>query len=76
MILLPGCQVGNTEVITKKILKALQKPFIINGNQLYITTSIGVAYILRTARMDTLIKKADAYVQGKGGWELLLRVRR
>jgi diguanylate cyclase (GGDEF)-like protein/PAS domain S-box-containing protein len=62
IILLP--EVSKTEdirIITKKILGAIQKPFIVNSNQLYITTSIGVCTYPKDGEdMDTLIKNADA----------------
>lgn len=62
MILIPEVsKTEDIEVITKKILGALQKPFIVNESQLYITTSIGISTYPRDGEdIDTLIKKADA----------------
>lgn len=72
IILLP--EVSKEEdirVITKKILSALQKPFLVNGNLLYLTTSIGVSTYPKDGEdMDTLIKNADAAMykaKGMGG---------
>ena len=53
-------QTGDADMIAKRILDVFQKPFNIEGNTLYITTSIGVAiYPDDGENGDVLIKCAD-----------------
>jgi diguanylate cyclase (GGDEF)-like protein/PAS domain S-box-containing protein len=62
MVLLPEVtKPEDTVTITRKILNSLQKPFDINGNQLYITTSIGISVYPKDGEdMDSLVRNADA----------------
>lgn len=61
VILLPEIsRIDDTEIVTKKILGVLQRPFIVNEKRLYMTTSIGVSiYPEHGKDMDTLLQKAD-----------------
>jgi len=53
-------QIGDADIIAKKILDVFRKPFNIENNTLYITTSIGVAVYPEDGKDgDTLIKCAD-----------------
>lgn len=55
---LPGIE--DAANIAKKILDAFQQPFIIEGYELYITTSIGVSiYPNDGSDVETMIKNAD-----------------
>lgn len=62
IILLPEIsKEQDTVTIARKILSALQKPFIVDENQLYITTSVGISTYPKDGEdMDTLVKNADA----------------
>lgn len=62
VVLLPEIhRVEDTVAITKKILSSLQKPFELNDNQLYITTSIGISIYPKDGEsMDILVRNADA----------------
>ncbi len=63
-------------LVAKKILKALQKPFVIDGNELFAMGSIGISIFPEHGDdMDSLIKKADiamyeAKSQGGDRWVL------
>jgi diguanylate cyclase (GGDEF)-like protein len=47
--------------IAHKVLQAFREPFVLNGQQLYITTSIGIAIFPDDSLdADTLVKQADA----------------
>ncbi len=53
-------QIGDADMVAKRILDVFQKPFNIEGNTLYVTTSIGVAiYPDDGENGDVLIKCAD-----------------
>ena len=53
-------QIDDTFKIAKKILKVFQKPFVLESNELHITTSIGIAIFPNDGEdIDTLLKKAD-----------------
>jgi diguanylate cyclase (GGDEF)-like protein/PAS domain S-box-containing protein len=50
----------NTGGVAQKILEAFQKPFVFDGQEVYITTSIGIAIYPEDGEdIDTLIKHAD-----------------
>jgi diguanylate cyclase (GGDEF)-like protein/PAS domain S-box-containing protein len=61
LLLLPEMtQVEYANTIAKKILQAFRKPFIFDGHQLHITTSIGFAIYPEDGNdVDTLVKNAD-----------------
>ncbi len=51
----------STPPIVRKIMESLQQPFTLNGQEIYITASIGVAmYPHDGATADDLLKNADA----------------
>jgi len=62
MVLLPEIsKAEDTVIIAKKIINSLQKPFDVNGNRLYISTSIGISVYPKDGEdMDTLVRNADA----------------
>ncbi len=62
VILVPGIRKKeDIEVIAAKIMGALQRPFSVNNNQLYITTSIGISvYPEDGENGDILLRRADA----------------
>ena len=56
--------------VAQKILEAFQKPFVFDGQEVYITTSIGIAIYPEDGEdIDTLTKHADIamYSAKKGG---------
>jgi diguanylate cyclase (GGDEF)-like protein/PAS domain S-box-containing protein len=60
----------NAGGVAQKILEAFQKPFVFDGQEVYITTSIGIAIYPEDGEdIDTLIKHADIamYSAKKGG---------
>ena len=76
LIMMGSCQARDIELIAKKILAAVQRPFLIEDNNLYISTSLGAAIypehgndsgaLLRHAEMAMYSAKA----QGKNHWEI------
>lgn len=60
----------------KRIIKEINKPFTINGNRIFTSTSIGIAFIPEHGtEVKTLIKNADiamykAKLQGKNTYEI------
>ncbi len=66
----------NSEIIAGKILEAFEKPFNLDGYEVYITASIGIAiYPIDGEDGDTLIKNADiamyrAKEKGKNKYEI------
>jgi diguanylate cyclase (GGDEF)-like protein/PAS domain S-box-containing protein len=62
MLLLPEIKdVGGTEIVAAKILRAFKKQFILGGHKLYITPSIGIAAFPDHGHdADALIRHADA----------------
>ena len=61
-LLLPKIGNGKEDIskIAQKINEVLKGPFIINGNELYVSASIGISIFPRDGKdMDTLIKHAD-----------------
>lgn len=66
-------EVGSREdvaVVAKKIIEKLRQPFVIEGHEVYVTISVGIAmYPHDGANMDTLIKNADIamyHIKGHG----------
>lgn len=61
LLLLPELQeIGYATTIAEKVLMAFRTPFVVNGQELHITTSIGIAiYPDDDGDADTLIKNAD-----------------
>jgi diguanylate cyclase (GGDEF)-like protein/PAS domain S-box-containing protein len=61
-LLLPKIGSGKEDIskIAEKINDVLKEPFTINGNELYVSASIGISIYPRDGKdMDTLIKHAD-----------------
>jgi len=74
-ILLPEVFDNNAATeVAKKIINSLKKPFIIEGHECFISTSIGIAhYPDDGANMETLIRHADIAMysikdEGKDGY--------
>jgi len=61
LLLLPELrQVEYATTLAQKILEAFREPFVFNGHQLHITTSIGIAIFPDDGdNADTLMKNAD-----------------
>jgi diguanylate cyclase (GGDEF)-like protein len=63
------------EIIAKSLLEALQEPFTVDGRDIYITSSIGIAlYPQDGTTTDTLMKNADtamywAKEQGRNNYQ-------
>lgn len=48
------------EAVAKKILEVLAEPIVVNGNELYVTGSIGISvYPVDGADVETLVRNAD-----------------
>ena len=66
---------GNVSKIAKKITQVLREAFFVDGNELYVSASIGMSlYPQDGTTMDSLIKNADIAMyhvkgQGKNGYE-------
>jgi diguanylate cyclase (GGDEF)-like protein/PAS domain S-box-containing protein len=76
MVLLPDIHgQGDAAIVAQKIIVAFQEPFVIEGREIHITTSIGVcAYPQHGNSADTLIKNADnamyqAKALGRNNWQ-------
>jgi len=61
LLILPEMRQSNDAVLTaERILSALSTPFLLEGNQINITTSIGIVFFPDDGtEVDDLIKKAD-----------------
>ncbi len=65
----------DVETIASKIINVLKQPFMVDGHELYVSTSIGISlYPQDGINMDTLIKNADIAMyhvkgQGKNGYQ-------
>ncbi|MGC9503472.1 EAL domain-containing protein [Baaleninema sp.] len=61
ILLLPQLrQIQDAEKIARRLLKVLEPPFEIDGHQLYVSTSIGIAiYPSDDEDAETLVKQAD-----------------
>ncbi len=76
-LLLPKLQNGRDDAskLAEKITNTLKKPFNIDGHELYVSVSIGIAlYPQDGTHMDNLIKHADVAMyhvkgQGKNGYQ-------
>ena len=76
-LLLPKLQNGRDDAskLAEKITNTLKKPFNIDGHELYVSVSIGIAlYPQDGTQMDNLIKHADVAMyhvkgQGKNGYQ-------
>jgi len=57
-------------VVAKKIIERLRQPFLIEGHEIYVTISVGIAmYPQDGASMDSLVKNADIamyHIKGHG----------
>ncbi|MEM7027541.1 MAG: EAL domain-containing protein, partial [Pseudomonadota bacterium] len=52
--------IGDASLVANKILEAMMKPFVINGEELYITPSIGITlYPVDDTRAQFLLRNAD-----------------
>lgn len=60
-IILPDVQAeGDIIAVTEKIMRELQKPFIVGGRQLVVTASLGIAIYPRDGRnVEELLRNAD-----------------
>jgi len=71
LLMLETKHMEDATAIAQKILDSFIEPFSIDGHQLHLTTSIGIAIYPEDAEdMETLIKKSDAmmyYSKGHGG---------
>jgi diguanylate cyclase (GGDEF)-like protein len=52
-------QMDHAALVAQKILDALREPFILNGHEVVITTSIGIAFYPHDRDSETLLKHAD-----------------
>jgi diguanylate cyclase (GGDEF)-like protein/PAS domain S-box-containing protein len=61
LILLPEIKkIDDSTLIAEKVIDAFQRPFIIDGHEIHITTSVGIAvYPDSSEDADTLVKHAD-----------------
>ncbi len=60
ILLVNSKSIDNIERITLKILKQLGQPMVLDGNELFVTASIGIATYPNDAEsVEELIKKAD-----------------
>lgn len=60
LLLLPGTNHEKAKKLAQTIQKKLEKPFIYEGNELFVTSSIGISmYPLDSEHIDNLIKQAD-----------------
>ncbi len=65
----------DVENIAQKIIEVLKQPFVVDGHELYVSTSIGVSlYPQDGLTMDALIKNSDIAMyhvkgQGKNGYQ-------
>jgi len=69
MLLLPEiAQVEGAAEVAQKILEAIRKPYVFDGHELHVTTSIGIAFYPNDGEdADTLMKNADiAMYRAKG----------
>lgn len=65
----------NAEIVAQKIIKAFAEPFIVQGHELHVTTSIGITIYPRDGEdIEVLLKNADtamyhAKSQGRNTYE-------
>jgi diguanylate cyclase (GGDEF)-like protein len=59
-LMLPGTDVNGAEQTARKVLRELERPFVINGRPLAVRASIGVARFPEDgSNAETLLQKAD-----------------
>ena len=70
LVMLETNQMEDATTIAQKILDSFSQPLLIDGHQLHLSASIGIAIYPEDADdMETLIKKSDAalyYAKGHG----------
>ncbi|MFC4258919.1 EAL domain-containing protein [Marinobacter lacisalsi] len=76
LVLLPGLKdESGAEQVADRILKGFGAPFLLNGQEVFVTTSIGIAiYPSDSDKTGTLLQNADAAMyeakhKGKSAWE-------
>lgn len=75
IILIENCTRDFVESIANKVINYIQEPYLIKGNEVIITTSIGISrFPDHTKRFDDLIKMADtamyyAKLEGKNTYK-------
>ncbi|WP_339806572.1 EAL domain-containing protein [uncultured Marinobacter sp.] len=76
LVVLPGLKSPDaTEPVADRILLAFSKPFMLDGQEVFVTTSIGIAiYPTDSDNSGTLLQHADAAMyeakhKGKSSWE-------
>lgn len=75
-VLLEISNIGEAEAIARKITESFAQPFTIGGQELFISTSIGITvYPLDASDIDTLIKNADTAMyhakhEGRNNYQL------
>ncbi|AKJ28209.1 putative bifunctional diguanylate cyclase/phosphodiesterase [Caldimonas brevitalea] len=71
-VALPGASQEAVDAVARKVLKAFHRPFVVDGQELYSATSIGISFFPADGEdVDTLLKHADAAMylakeQGRG----------
>ena len=80
VIMLPGlASSADAEIVVQKVLAQFADPFLVEGHELHVTTSIGMsAYPEDGADSDTLLKAADAALycakdRGRNGFQFYTR---
>ncbi|SFR43112.1 PAS domain S-box-containing protein/diguanylate cyclase (GGDEF) domain-containing protein [Marinobacter daqiaonensis] len=76
LVVLPGLkEPQGAEMVADRILKAFGPPFLLSGQEVFVTTSIGIAiYPTDSDNTGTLLQHADAAMyeakhKGKSSWE-------
>lgn len=61
MVIIPGlAHAQDAAIVAQRTLDSLSQPFLLNGNEIHITVSIGISlYPLDTNDMDSLVMHAD-----------------
>jgi diguanylate cyclase (GGDEF)-like protein/PAS domain S-box-containing protein len=59
-VLVENSKPESGEIIAKKIIELMQKPILIDGNELVVSTSIGIAYCAKTPSAKILMSLADS----------------
>jgi diguanylate cyclase (GGDEF)-like protein len=80
VIMLPGLgSAADAEIVVRRVLAKFADPFVVEGHELHVTTSIGVSvYPEDGADNDTLLKTADAALysakgRGRNGFQFYTR---
>jgi diguanylate cyclase (GGDEF)-like protein len=70
LVMMESGEMKDTAATAQKILNSFKEPLVIDGHQLHLSTSVGIAIYPEDAEdMETLIKKSDAamyYSKGHG----------